>query len=132
MGVVDAVCPGNEAAGAEVISEGGVTKDGDGGKRRPKQQGGPRLGKEDFEDDLSGTCAHAPGCFHDALVHFVQRSLHDACHIGEGSEEQAKSELCNINNKFSKPKLIIHIDKLPLTETGKPARAKAMEFASKS
>ena len=52
--------------------------------------------------------------------------------LTEGSEEQAKSELCNMNNKFSKPKLIIHIDELPLTETGKPARAKAMAFVSKS
>lgn len=52
--------------------------------------------------------------------------------LTEGSEEQAKSELCRMNNKFSKPKLIIHIDELPLTETGKPARAKAIEFASRS
>ena len=48
--------------------------------------------------------------------------------LTEGSPEQAKSELSEMTNKFSKPKLIIHIDKLPLTETGKPARARAMEL----
>ena len=48
--------------------------------------------------------------------------------LTEGSEEQAQKELSEITNKFSKPKLIIHIDKLPLTETGKPARARAMEL----
>ena len=48
--------------------------------------------------------------------------------LTEGSPEQAKSELSETPNKFSKPKLIIHIDKLPLTETGKPARARAMEL----
>ena len=52
--------------------------------------------------------------------------------LTEGDTEQAKAELSEMNNKFSKPKLIIHIDKLPLTETGKPARAKAMELASRS
>jgi len=48
--------------------------------------------------------------------------------LTEGSEEKAKSELSKMTNKFSKPKLIIHIDKLPLTETGKPTRARAMEL----
>ena len=48
--------------------------------------------------------------------------------LTEGSEEKAKKELSVTTNKFSKPKLIIHIDKLPLTETGKPARARAMEL----
>ena len=52
--------------------------------------------------------------------------------LTEGDTEQAKAELSKMTNKFSKPKLIIHIDKLPLTETGKPARAKAMELASRS
>lgn len=52
--------------------------------------------------------------------------------LTEGDTEQAKAELSEMNNKFSKPKLIIHIDKLPLTETGKPARARAMELASRS
>ena len=52
--------------------------------------------------------------------------------LTEGDTELAQKELSEMNNKFSKPKLIIHIDKLPLTETGKPARAKAMEFALKS
>lgn len=52
--------------------------------------------------------------------------------LTEGDTEQAKAELSEMNNKFSKPKLIIHTDKLPLTETGKPARAKAMELASRS
>ena len=51
--------------------------------------------------------------------------------LTEGDTEQAKSELSEMNNKFSKPKHIIHIDKLPLTETGKPARAKAMELVSR-
>lgn len=48
--------------------------------------------------------------------------------LTEGDTEQAKAELSKMTNKFSKPKLIIHIDKLPLTETGKPARARAMEI----
>ena len=48
--------------------------------------------------------------------------------LTEGSEKQAEKELSEMTNKFSKPKLIIHIDKLPLTETGKPARARAMEL----
>ena len=48
--------------------------------------------------------------------------------LTEGDTEQAKKELSEMNNKFCKPKLIIHIDKLPLTETGKPARARAMEL----
>jgi O-succinylbenzoic acid--CoA ligase len=52
--------------------------------------------------------------------------------LTEGDTKQAKTELSGMTNKFSKPKLIIHIDKLPLTETGKPARAKAMELASRS
>ena len=50
--------------------------------------------------------------------------------LTEGDTERAKAELSEMNNKFSKPKLIIHIDKLPLTETGKPARARAMALAS--
>ena len=49
--------------------------------------------------------------------------------LTEGSTEQAKEELQGMNNKYSKPRLFIHIDKLPLTETGKPARAKAIELA---
>lgn len=48
--------------------------------------------------------------------------------LTEGDTEQAKKELSEMNNKFSKPKLVIHTDKLPLTETGKPARARAMEL----
>jgi O-succinylbenzoic acid--CoA ligase len=51
--------------------------------------------------------------------------------LTEGDTEQAKAQLSKMTNKFSKPKLIIHIDKLPLTETGKPARARAMELVSK-
>jgi O-succinylbenzoic acid--CoA ligase len=51
--------------------------------------------------------------------------------LTEGDTEQAKAELSEMKNKFSKPKLIIHIDKLPLKETGKPARARAMELVSK-
>ena len=48
--------------------------------------------------------------------------------LTEGYTELAKAELSKMTNKFSKPRLIIHIDKLPLTETGKPARARAMEL----
>lgn len=51
--------------------------------------------------------------------------------LTEGNTLQAESEIPEMRNRFSKPKKIFHIDKIPQTETGKPARAAAMEIASK-
>lgn len=51
--------------------------------------------------------------------------------LTEGSTTQAEAEIPELSNKYFRPKKILHIDKLPQTETGKPARARAMEIASK-
>lgn len=51
--------------------------------------------------------------------------------LTEGNTLQAECEIPEMRNRFSKPKKIFHIDKIPQTETGKPARAAAMEIASK-
>lgn len=51
--------------------------------------------------------------------------------LTEGSTILTEAEIPELSNKYFKPKKILHIDKLPQTETGKPARARAMEIASK-
>lgn len=51
--------------------------------------------------------------------------------LTEGSTTLAEAEIPELSNKYFSPKKILHIDKLPQTETGKPARARAMEIASK-
>lgn len=51
--------------------------------------------------------------------------------LTEGKPDKTEAEIPEMSKKFSKPKRIFHIDQLPLTETGKPARAKAMEIASR-
>lgn len=51
--------------------------------------------------------------------------------LTEGSTTLAEAEIPELSNKYFRPKKILHIDKLPQTETGKPARARAMEIASK-
>ena len=48
--------------------------------------------------------------------------------LTEGSPEEARTICEQHLQKFHQPKDYIHIDRIPLTETGKPARQKAMEF----
>lgn len=48
--------------------------------------------------------------------------------LTEGDATKAETEIPAMSNKFSRPRKILHIDRLPLTETGKPARARAMEM----
>lgn len=51
--------------------------------------------------------------------------------LTEGTVAQAEEEIPSLGNKYFRPRLILHADHLPLTETGKPARAKAAELAEK-
>lgn len=51
--------------------------------------------------------------------------------LTEGSVDEAR-QVCEQNlSKYHQPKVYLHIDKIPLTETGKPARRKAEIIAKK-
>lgn len=89
--------------------------------------GGVKLQIEEIERELSKNLSFP----------FVITKLKDekfgeiAVLLTEGSTTLAEAEIPELSNKYFRPKKILHIDKLPQTETGKPARARAMEIASK-
>lgn len=51
--------------------------------------------------------------------------------LTEGSVDEARAVCERILPKYYQPKVYLHVDKIPLTETGKPARRKAEIIAKK-
>ena len=51
--------------------------------------------------------------------------------LTEGSTDEAKQICEKVLPKYHIPKAYIHVDQIPLTETGKPARKKAELLAEK-
>jgi O-succinylbenzoic acid--CoA ligase len=49
--------------------------------------------------------------------------------LTEGDTAQVQTICQQVLPKYHQPKVYLHIDKIPLTETGKPARKEAEELA---
>ena len=50
--------------------------------------------------------------------------------LTEGSVEEAREVCERILPKYHQPRVYLHVDQIPLTETGKPARKKGLAFAN--
>ena len=48
--------------------------------------------------------------------------------LTEGDTAEAKAVCEKVLPKYHQPKVYLHIDKIPLTETGKPARKKILDL----
>ena len=49
--------------------------------------------------------------------------------LTEGDVEEARQVCERVLDKYQRPKAYVHVDEIPLTETGKPARRQAEELA---
>ena len=50
--------------------------------------------------------------------------------LTEGSVDEARTICERILPKYHQPRVYLHIDRIPLTETGKPARQQAAQLAA--
>jgi O-succinylbenzoic acid--CoA ligase len=49
--------------------------------------------------------------------------------LTEGAVEEARQVCALVLPRYHQPKAYLHVDKIPLTETGKPARKQAEDIA---
>lgn len=94
--------------------------------------GGVKIQIEEVEERLKELCPNVPfiitsrpdAIFGEAIVALIPKSADE---MGEKALQDAISAL----PKYWRPKSIVHTEKLPMTETGKPDRAKAKAVAAK-
>ncbi len=51
--------------------------------------------------------------------------------LTEGAVDEARQVCAQVLSKYHQPKVYLHVDKIPLTETGKPARKQAEDIAKR-